>query len=1033
MGGLRTDHIMNRRFLALASLTLFSAWPAVPTADAQVVWSRQALGQSFPCPCPGPNPACGTGYQWPNNNNWSQDRAIVCCTGEAPCTSQTYESEPSNWSTGSFPNGAGLDVLLDSGGEGGTNLDKGVGAPISLNSLTIGPAGGLNMEFGTSLAANIFEFQGSNGVDALLSIGGGGGEVFIVIPAGGVMKKTTGSGVFQLAAGLRLQAINGGTIACEAGALQLPGNQTYYAGPLQPVVTPFQFNAAAGALIDLAPASAVDSGAVRFTGFITGNNSGGVVRLRHGVITTVADTGGTSFNFAGDTFQWQGGAIQSGRDNPFVNAGTLNVTGTPRIFGDGFVNQGTIRQSASGLLMIPNGTAMANTATGVIDFRNDNGLTENPGFGAGVIRNEGMIRKSAGTGTSVIHPQVVIQNIGGAVRVDSGALALGGGLTSRFGTGDGGTFQVAPGATLRLNDGASYARYHGTYTASGGGKILLSGGTMAMDDGREGGWTFNFPAGMFEWSGGVIETPAFAPFTNAGFIELTGPVAIFGTGARNTGTMTQSGAATLNLPFGSGLTNTASGIYDIRNDSGTTRDGGGGPAPFYDNAGTFRKSAGTGTSVITSVFTNTGTVIAETGTLSFPVGEFGRSYLQTAGTTTLVGGNFSFTSPGVFTGGSLTGAGTITGSVRNEGAVIAPGTSPGKITITGDYTQTADGVLEIEIGGNTPGAGYDQLEIGGAANLGGTLNVKLINGYQPRKGDVFTIIAPASFSGAFAQINAEGFGVQANYASGAITLTVTSVPDLLLNISTRLRVGTGENALIGGFIITGSEAKSVIIRAIGPSLASQGVSGALANPTLELFDGAGEPMQFNNDWKDDQQGDIEQSTIPPGNDLESAIVRTLQPGNYTAVVRGEGDTTGIGLVEVYDLAQAANAKLANISSRGFVEAGQNVMIGGFIVGGGGGGTRVVVRAVGPSLGAAGVEGALQDPTLQLVDANGSEIRANDNWKDGQAAELEALSIQPGNDLESALIAMLNAGNYTAVVRGTNDSTGVGLVEVYSVQ
>ena len=313
------------------------------------------------------------------------------------------------------------------------------------------------------------------------------------------------------------------------------------------------------------------------------------------------------------------------------------------------------------------------------------------------------------------------------------------------------------------------------------------------------------------------------------------------------------------------------------------------------------------------------------------------------------------------------------------------------------------------------------------------MNLKLINGFQPRLGDVFEIIDPNAVSGSFAQINAEGFGVQANYAAGGITITVTSVPDRLLNISTRLRVGTGENALIGGFIITGTEPKKVIIRSIGPSLGSQGVAGVLENTTLEIFDGAGEAIAFNNNWKDDARSEIEASTIPPANDLEAAIVRTLPPGNYTAVVRGQGDTTGIGLVEVYDLGAAAQARLANISSRGFVETGENVLIGGFIVGGGGGGAGVVVRALGPSLGSQGVAGALQNPTLQLVDANGSEVRANDNWKDSQQAELEALQIGPTDDLESALLASVPAGNYTAIVRGSGETTGVGLVEVYNIQ
>ena len=251
----------------------------------------------------------------------------------------------------------------------------------------------------------------------------------------------------------------------------------------------------------------------------------------------------------------------------------------------------------------------------------------------------------------------------------------------------------------------------------------------------------------------------------------------------------------------------------------------------------------------------------------------------------------------------------------------------------------------------------------------------------------------------------------------------------LLNISTRLRVLTGENALIGGFIVTGTEPKRVLIRAIGPSLSSAGVQGALDDTTLELF-AEGQSLALNDNWRDTQESEIADTTIPPSNDLESAIVRTLDPGAYTAVVRGKNDTTGIALIEAYDLAQGAQSTLANISSRGRVETGENVMIGGFIVSGG---ARVVVRAIGPSLAEAGVADALQDPTLQLVDANGTEVRANDNWRSDQQAELEAIGIQPSDDRESALIAELGAGNYTAVVSGVANGTGVGLVEVYNVQ
>ena len=173
--------------------------------------------------------------------------------------------------------------------------------------------------------------------------------------------------------------------------------------------------------------------------------------------------------------------------------------------------------------------------------------------------------------------------------------------------------------------------------------------------------------------------------------------------------------------------------------------------------------------------------------------------------------------------------------------------------------------------------------------------------------------------------------------------------------------------------------------------------------------------------------------IPPTNDLESAIVETLDPGSYTAILSGKNGGTGIGLVEVYDLDQAAVSQLANISSRGFVDTDDNVMIGGFIIGGGGGsGSTVIVRAIGPSLTAQNITGALADPSLDLYDANGMIIASNDNWKDTQEAEVTATTIPPTNDSESAIVDFLVPGAYTAIVRGVNGTTGVAFVEVYNL-
>lgn len=254
-------------------------------------------------------------------------------------------------------------------------------------------------------------------------------------------------------------------------------------------------------------------------------------------------------------------------------------------------------------------------------------------------------------------------------------------------------------------------------------------------------------------------------------------------------------------------------------------------------------------------------------------------------------------------------------------------------------------------------------------------------------------------------------------------------PKTLVNISTRLPVGTGANVVIGGFIVSGPESKNVIVRAIGPSLAAFGVTGALADPTLELHAGDGSLIAANDNWKDSQEADINATGLAPGNDLESVILRTLAPGSYTAIVQGKNDTTGVGLVEAYDLTQSPDSKLANISTRGLVGVGDEVLIGGFIAGPD---TQVVVRAIGPSLGAFGVDGALQDPTLELHDGDGAIVASNDNWKDSDETAIEATGLAPADDRESAILRTLATGSYTAIVRGTNETVGVGLVEVYNL-
>ncbi len=376
-------------------------------------------------------------------------------------------------------------------------------------------------------------------------------------------------------------------------------------------------------------------------------------------------------------------------------------------------------------------------------------------------------------------------------------------------------------------------------------------------------------------------------------------------------------------------------------------------------------------------------------------------------------------------GGILSGSGLVAGSLTNEAGFLSPGRSPGSITVAGSFAQNANGTLVLEAAGGEAGD-FDQVRVAGAATLGGQLVLKTSNGYVPFPGDPFNPLGYASVSGSFSTITSN-----AQVAINATGILTTLDPNVanppaprLRNVSTRMRVETGDNVLIGGFIITGTAPKKVIIRAIGPSLP---VPDRLGDTTLEL-NGPGGMQVFNDNWRTSQEAEIIATTVPPTSDLESAIVATLAPGGYTAIVRGTGTATGVALVEVYDLDDAAPATLANISTRGRVNTGDNVMIGGFIVGGMQP-ARVLVRAIGPSL---PVAGALADPILEVHDRNGNTI-LNDDWRATQEAEIIATTVPPTNNLESALIATLVPGNYTAVVRGKNEGTGVALVEVFRLQ
>ena len=293
-----------------------------------------------------------------------------------------------------------------------------------------------------------------------------------------------------------------------------------------------------------------------------------------------------------------------------------------------------------------------------------------------------------------------------------------------------------------------------------------------------------------------------------------------------------------------------------------------------------------------------------------------------------------------------------------------------------------------------------------------------------------------------------------NTSALAITATTTTPPTpgpRLSNISTRAFVQTGDNVLIGGFIIQGTQTKRVIIRAIGPELTQYGVPNPLFNPTLELHDRTGALIASNDNWTQtiiggiitaNQVRDIMNSGYAPADGRESAIIADLLPGNYTAILRGVNDMTGVALVEVYDLSANADSILVNISSRAFVQTDANVMIGGFIVQG----TqpkKVIIRAIGPELGAPpyNIPNPLADPTLELHDGTGAVIAFNDNWQHtviggvitkDQVNDIQNSGHAPTQPSESAIIATLLPGNYTAIVRGKNVIVGIALVEVYDL-
>jgi hypothetical protein len=429
-----------------------------------------------------------------------------------------------------------------------------------------------------------------------------------------------------------------------------------------------------------------------------------------------------------------------------------------------------------------------------------------------------------------------------------------------------------------------------------------------------------------------------------------------------------------------------------------------------------------------------------TGKFNVPAGF---SYAQTAGTT-LNNGELTADEVNIL-GGSLTGAGSIQGNLMVSNALVAP---DHRAIIDGDLVLNSGSHLRLAIGIRNEVQTWQSIT--GKITLGGSLDVEISDQTFLATDAVVTLLqSEGPITGAFNNapdrtrvptIDGKGSFVIV-YEANAVKLTqfrANPPPAQLLNISSRGFLSRGDDdpfhnraVLIGGFIVTGQEPKKVALRGIGPSLAKSGVAPVLADPVLELHGAGGALILANDDWKDAQANEIIQNQLAPGDDRESVIVTTLVPASYTVVLKEKNGLGGNGLVEVYDISGSSTSKLANISTRGFTDS-SNLLIGGIIAGGGQANAEIVVRAIGPQLRRVGIFNALDDPTLELRDNNGSLVAFNDDWALNDDF-LPIYELAPDFSEESGMRLSLPGGNYTAIVRAKGNSGGLALVEFYDLR
>jgi CSLREA domain-containing protein len=680
-----------------------------------------------------------------------------------------------------------------------------------------------------------------------------------------------------------------------------------------------------------------------------------------------------------------GGGIQN------VNAGTVNVTNST-LSGNFADNNGGGIYNNTGPVNITNCTLTGDSAnigggiynnTGPVNITNSTLTGDSANDGGGIYNNIGPVNITNCTlsSNSAFEGGGIFNNSAGTVNVSNSTLssnsasaAAGGGIFNQ------GTVTIS-NSTLSGNAAACRTGCLNGVPGLGGG-IFNTGGAVTISNTTLSGnsatgaiGSQGFPGG--QGSGGAISTTSVRT-VNVTNSTISGNSATGGIGVglpgggQATGGGIFSGGGTLNVTNSTLSGNSASGGAGLQGGPGGPGSGGG----IYTIASSSVKS--------TIIANNTASTSSPDISGSFTSQGFNLIGKNDGAATSFPAGNPNANNDIVGTGA----------------APVDPKLDPSGLKDNGGPTKTIALLF-----------GSPAIDKGTSAGLTGNLSTDQRGTGFPRTFD--DPATPNATGGDGTDIGA--FEVQ------------TVAPTVLANISTRLRVETGDNVLIGGFIVTGTQPKRVIVRAIGPSLS---LPGALADPILELHGPGAFATITNDNWRSTQEAEIIATTIQPSNDLESAIVATLPANNsaYTAIVRGVNNGTGIGVVEAYDLDRSVDSKLANISTRGLVQTGDNVMIGGLIVVGQNS-LRVIVRAIGPSL---PLPGALGDPALELRDINGALIAANDNWRSDQEAEIIATTIPPTNDLESAIVRNLVPGNYTAIVSGVNNTTGVALVEAYGL-